>query len=95
MVTLRSTECPVKIKYKVVDASLRKQFETDSDYEKKGVLIEYDDFSFMLARAGGANQAFNKVMRRKSKKHERAIQSGRIKSEVADRIMLETFAEQW
>lgn len=71
-----------------------KMFETDGDLEKKGVKIEYDDFWFMVARAGGKNEGFTNTLRTRLAR----VQSGGARSlaqdKIADKAARNTFIEQ-
>lgn len=73
--------------------SIKKLFGTDNNLEKNGVLLDYGDFSILIARAGGSNQKYNKVLERKSKPHQRAIANDTFDSELASKILMETYAE--
>lgn len=69
--------------------SLFKQFKTDSKIEKEGILLDYGPNKDLpaneageypvtlirIARAGGANEAYNKRIEALSKKHRRQIQN--------------------
>ena len=68
------------------------QFLTDKDLESSGVLIDYGDFSLTIARAGGANKAFNKTLESLSRPYRKQIQAGRLSREVQDDLMLKAFA---
>jgi hypothetical protein len=76
--------------------SLFKQFETDTKVEKEGILLDYGPnrdlpadengkhpiIMIRIARAGGANEAYNKRIEALSKKHRRKIQNDAL--EVAE-----------
>lgn len=76
--------------------SLFKQFETDADVERKGILLDYGPnkdlpadaegkhpvIMIRIARAGGANEAYNKRIEALSKKHRRKIQNDAL--EIAE-----------
>jgi hypothetical protein len=69
--------------------SLFKQFKTDSKVEREGILLDYGPnkdlpadadgnhpvIMIRIARAGGANEAYNKRIEALSKKHRRKIQN--------------------
>lgn len=79
--------------------SLYKQFKTDESLEKEGVWIEYgetdkgDPIRIKIARAGGQNKAFAKVLERRTRPHRRALQNGTMDPQLAEDIFRETFAE--
>ena len=76
-----------------------KQFGTNAELEKEGVWIEYegdtpeDTYGFLVARAGGANTKFNKVMERLTKPKRRAIQTETITMPQLEAITREVYAE--
>lgn len=63
--------------------SMYENFKTDEDLERKGVEVDYGDFRVTLARAGGANAKYQKVMEALSKPYRRAIQTETLSNEVA------------
>ena len=73
--------------------SMYETFKTDSGVETAGVRIEYGDFRVTVARAGGANKKFAKILDRKTKPHRRALQLETMDPEVGKRLMIETYAE--
>lgn len=80
-------------------STLYSQFETDDTLEKKGILLEYgttDDgkpICIRIARAGGANKAYDKRMEAEVKPHRRMIQNETIEKSVVDRILKKVYAE--
>jgi len=69
-------------------------FKTDEELEKKGIEIDFGDTGcFLVARAGGANQRFKKASEKKFRPYRRQIESGTIDPKVANRLMVEVFAE--
>lgn len=72
---------------------LYSQFQTDKDSEKTGVIINYHHFRVRLARAGGANKDFLRVLAAKTKPHRRAIQTETMDPDLAQAIEREVYAE--
>lgn len=72
---------------------IKKQFATDKNLETDGITIDYGDFSIRIARAGGSNQRYNKVLERKSKPFQRSIANDSLDPNTAERILRETYAE--
>lgn len=72
---------------------LQSFFKTDADLETKGIEIEYPGVRFRVARAGGANKRFTKLLDRKTKPFRRAIQSGHFTAEQSDKLLREVYAE--
>lgn len=73
--------------------SLYKTFATDADLERKGVVIDYGEFRVTIARAGGANRRYNKVLASKARPYRRAIQTETLPDDIAEKIQVEVFAE--
>ena len=73
--------------------SMYAQFQTDETLETKGVIIDYGQFRVTLARAGGANKKYSKVMESKAKPFRRAIQTETLDNDVAMKMLRESFAE--
>lgn len=73
--------------------SMYKQFKTDDSLEQKGVEIDYGDFVVTIARAGGANKKFARVLEKKTKPFRRAIQTETMDPNQAEEILRETYAE--
>lgn len=79
--------------------SLYDTFATDTDLEKTGIFVEYgetDDgkpIRFRIARAGGANTEFEKVLEKLTRPYRKAIQSGMIAKKKADEIYMLAFIQ--
>lgn len=79
--------------------SLYTQFKTDKNLENEGVYLDYGMNSqdkpirIRIARAGGANQAFARAYEQKTKPYRRQIQTDTLDPKVAERIILEVYAE--
>jgi len=73
--------------------SVYEAFETSKSLESDGVVVDFGDFKFILARAGGSNRKFNAAVERRMRPHRRALQAGTLDPEVGDRIAAECFAE--
>jgi len=68
-------------------------FETDESVEKEGVIIEYaPGIEIKVARAGGANKKFAKIMSRLAKPHRRAIQTEAVSEETLNHIFIKAYA---
>jgi hypothetical protein len=74
-------------------STMYEMFATDEDAESAGIYIDYGDFRVKLARAGGRNRDFARVLNLKTKPYKRAIQTETMDNKVAERIMLEVYAE--
>lgn len=73
--------------------SMYKNFQTDANLEKNGITIDYGDFRVLIARAGGANKKFAKVLDAKTKPYRRAIQTESIETDRIMEILKEAYAE--
>lgn len=73
--------------------SMYQQFKTDPELEKKGIELDYGDFVVTIARAGGANKRFDKVLEAKTKPYRRAIQTETLDPKVGERLLREVYAE--
>ena len=68
-------------------------FGTDQDLEKEGFALEYGDTTFVIARAGGANQKYQRNVERKMRPYRSAINSGTMNEDTARKLMAEAYAE--
>ncbi len=73
--------------------SMYGQLETDKALETKGVEVNYGSFRVTLARAGGANKKYEKVLNARSKPHQRAMKAEMMDGDVAIEIMREVYAD--
>ncbi len=79
--------------------SLYKQFETDVSVEQKGVLLEYGNNSkgqpirIRIARAGGSNTAYLKLLEARCKPYRRVIQNESIERPMLEGILRGVYAE--
>lgn len=68
-------------------------FDTDKELEKSGVWIDYGNFKFLIARAGGSNEKYKRLMNHRMKPFRRLIQTDTMSEEKAQDILLETFLD--
>ena len=73
--------------------SMYQLFQTNPDLEKNGVIIDYGQFRVTLARAGGANKKFGRLLEARTKPHKRSIQTETMDPEKGLDIMREVYAE--
>lgn len=73
--------------------SMYQNFKTNPDLEKGGIVIDYGSFRVTLARAGGANKKFGRLLEAKTKPLKRAIQTDTMDSDKAVDLMKEVYAE--
>lgn len=74
-------------------SNLYEQFKTDEQLEKTGVEVDYGEFKVTLARAGGANKKFAKLLEAKTKPFKRAIQTETMDAQKALDILREVYSE--
>lgn len=77
--------------------NLYQQFKTDSNVEKKGITIRYGNdgdkpIEFVIARAGGANTAYNKVLEAKLKPYRRQIQNETMDTDTMVALIRDVYA---
>lgn len=79
--------------------SLYKQFKTNENVEKTGIVLEYGDntkgkpIGIRIARAGGANAQYQKLMEARVKPYRRQIQNETIEKALIDKILRQVYAE--
>lgn len=83
-------------------STLFKTFKADATLEKSGILLQYGTaqrdgkevpVTIRIARAGGANTMFDKVLEAKTKPYKRMIQTDSLDKKVSERIMREVYAQ--
>lgn len=62
-------------------------FSTDGNVETKGIDLDYGAFYFTIARAGGANERFKKMMAAKTKPYRRLIENDTLPDDVSRSIL--------
>jgi len=72
---------------------LGKQFKTDTNLETEGIFIDYGTDRIRIARAGGSNKKFARVLEQRTKPIRRALQVGAVDNDRSNQIMREVFAE--
>lgn len=68
-------------------------FKTDAAMERDGIVLDYGEFRVTVARAGGANKQYLKLLEVKTRPHQRAIQAGLLDNERSMAILREAYAE--
>lgn len=68
-------------------------FQTDAELETAGVWIDYGDFKICLARAGGANKKFVKLMEQRTRPHRRAIETETFDNDRATLLLQDVYAD--
>jgi len=73
--------------------ALKRQFATDTDLETQGIVIDYGDVRVRIARAGGSNRRFTRVLDQKTRPLRRAIAAGSLDEERGRTILAQAYAE--
>ena len=73
--------------------SMYKTFKTEENLEENGIIIDYGTFRVTLARAGGANKKFGRLLEARTKPFKRLIQTDTMDQEIGAQIMREVYAE--
>lgn len=74
--------------------SLYSLFGTDKNMEQTGVILDYGNAGkIKIARAGGSNTKFSKVLEAKMRPYRRQYEAGTMSDEVANTMLIEAFAE--
>lgn len=73
--------------------SMYRQFQTDEAVEKQGIVHDFGDFRVTIARAGGANEKYNRVLEQRAKPHLRAIRAKQMDPKKADDLLRQAYAE--
>jgi len=73
--------------------ALKKQFATDTDLETQGIIIDYGDVRVRIARAGGSNKRFTRILDQKTRPLRRAIAAGSLDEERGRAILAQAYAE--
>ena len=79
--------------------NLYKQFQTDRHLETDGVDVVYgknsagEPITFRIARSGGANTEYRRVLDLKTKPYRRQLQNGTVDVAILEDLVLQTFAE--
>lgn len=68
-------------------------FETDKNFEIQGIWIDYGSFSFLIARAGGANEKYARILRQRMKPYRRQVQNNTLDEELSHKILLGAFVD--
>lgn len=79
--------------------SLYSQFKTDNTLERNGIVLEYGEnaegkpISIRIARAGGANSHYTKLIEARVKPYRRQIQNETIERTMVEKLLREVYAE--
>lgn len=69
-------------------------FETSDQHEQQGIELDYGDFQITVARAGGSNRRYQKMLEAKTKPFRRILAAGgKVDPNRMSAAMREVFAE--
>lgn len=68
-------------------------FKTDTKIETEGLNLDYGEFSIRIARAGGANAKFARILGERMKPHRRRLEAGRMDNAEAERLLAGVYAD--
>ena len=69
-------------------------FKTDPKIEvEQGVVLDYGEFKIRIARAGGSNKRFERLLRARMKPHRRQFETDTLPEEVATKLMTGVYAD--
>lgn len=69
-------------------------FKNDENAEvNQGVVLNYGDFRVRIARAGGANKKFGRLLTARLKPYKRQLDTETMQDEVAAKLMAEIYAD--
>lgn len=68
-------------------------FRSDTAAEQEGVELDYGPFRVTIARAGGANKSYERILEALTKPYRRAIQLETLDHRVSELIMKEAMAK--
>jgi len=74
-------------------ANAYKMFDVDKKVEQDGILLNYGDFRFRIARAGGSNQRFRKLLQAKLKPYRHQLDNDTMDEQVSELLFRECYAE--
>ena len=66
--------------------SMYDAFGTDKDLEKTGIYLEYETFRIKVARAGGGNKRFAKMLEAHTRPYRRAMQTETLGNDRGDGV---------
>jgi len=67
-------------------------FRSDTAAEQEGVELDYGPFRVTIARAGGANKSYERLLEALTKPYRRAIQLETLDQKISEKIMKEALA---
>lgn len=74
-------------------ASPYTMFAVDKQTEQEGILVNYGDFRFRIARAGGGNQRFRRLLQAKLKPYRHQLDNDTMDEKVSEAVFRECYAE--
>lgn len=69
------------------------QFSTDEGLENNGIVVDYGDFRVGVARTGGSNKKWQKLLNSMTRPYKRAIATETMNDDLAEDIYRSAFAQ--
>jgi hypothetical protein len=73
--------------------SIYSSFQTDVAAESDGIVLDFGDYQFTIARAGGANKRFEQALKKRLDRYKRMIEFDALPEATARQAMIEVYAE--
>ena len=74
--------------------SIYEQFDTNREVETKGIELDFGEAGvFTIARAGGANKRYAKVMKQMASPYKRQMEHDLMSPESVDDLLIDVFVE--
>ena len=73
--------------------SAYKAFGSDKSLELDGILLNFGDFRFRVARAGGTNHAFRRMLQARLKPYRFQMDNDTMDDSVSESVMRQCYAE--
>lgn len=74
--------------------NLYKQFESDSDLETAGIVIQFDGCSFKCKRPGGANKEFGPAWEEATRPYNSLINRNQMPRKLFNQLLAEVYADK-
>lgn len=76
-----------------MSSNINKMFGTDKNIETKGIVIDYGEFKITIARAGGSNKAYERLLEKITKPYRRAIDNETIDQSLSIDLLMQVYSK--
>lgn len=73
--------------------SIYAAFQTDAAAETEGITLDFGDYQFTIARAGGSNKKFETALKKRLERYKRMIDFDALPEATAHKALVEVYAE--